>query len=79
MTTHTRIFTTYPQNYPKNHSDGENLRVVPARIKYSEDGATPGVVIFVHNKVTLALTAEHAYNLANGIADALETAERDAV
>ncbi|BCW85048.1 hypothetical protein NicSoilE8_27210 [Arthrobacter sp. NicSoilE8] len=72
MTHHSKTFTTWPQHYAKNYSDGENLRVVPARIKYSEDGETPGVVVFVHNKVTLVLTTEHAYNLANGIADALE-------
>lgn len=66
------IFTTYPKHYAKNYTDGESLRVVPARLKYSEDGATPGVVVFVNNKITLAITAEHAYNLANGIADALE-------
>lgn len=66
------IFTTWPKHYAKNYTDGESIRVVPARLKYDEEGATPGVVVFVNNKVTLAITAEHAYNLANGIADALE-------
>lgn len=72
-----QTFTTWPQNYAKNYHDGESLRVVPARLKYNENGEageTPGVVVFVNNRVTLALTAEHAYNLANAISDTLDGA-----
>lgn len=65
-------FTAWWQNYEKNYRDGEELRVVPARLNRDRDTPVPGVAIFVRNNVTLVLTAEHAYKLANGIADALE-------
>lgn len=70
------IFTTYPENFEKNYNDGENLRVVKSRMLYLEGGkrgTAPGVVVFVNDRVTLALTEDHALKLANGIADALES------
>lgn len=70
------VFTTYPENYDKNYNDGESLRVVKARMLYLEDGrrgTTSGVVVFVNDKVTLALTEDHALRLADGIADVLES------
>lgn len=67
-----KTFTTAPQHYNRNHALGESLRVVPAAIG-TENGTTPGVAIFNGNShLIAAITAEHAYKLANGIADALE-------
>ncbi|UVJ40246.1 hypothetical protein [Arthrobacter sp. CJ23] len=71
MTRH-NLFTAWRENYAKNYNDGESLRVIPAQINH-QTGNTPGVAIFVGSRVTLVLTAEHAYSLANGIADTLET------
>lgn len=65
-------FTAWWQHYEKNYRDGEHLRVVPARLNRDRDTSEAGVAIFINNKVTLVLTAAHAYKLANGIADALE-------
>ena len=68
-------FTSWWQNYEKNYRDGEQLRVVPTRLNHDRDTAKTGVAIFIGTKVTLVLTEDHAYKLANGIADALDGAE----
>lgn len=65
-------FTAWWQNYERNHRDGEQLRVVPARLNRDRDTPEAGVAVFVGQNVKLVLTIEHAYKLANGIADALE-------
>lgn len=72
MTPQHKIFTTRPALYQRNYKDGENLRVIPAQLDH-DTGTTPGVTIFIgRNHIMAVLTAEHAYNLANGIVDALE-------
>lgn len=72
------LFTGWPENYARNYDIGAYLRVSPATLHH-DTGTTPGVAIFSRQRVVMVLTAEHAYNLANGIADALETAGKDAV
>lgn len=67
-----KTFTTTPQFYARNYELGESLRVVPAELGH-DTGTTPGVAIFSGSAHLFAvLTAEHAYNLANGLADALD-------
>lgn len=75
MTPSNSPFTAWWQNYEKNYRDGEGLRVVPAKLNRDRDTSLAGVAIFIDNKVTLVLTADHAYKLANGICDALDGAE----
>lgn len=65
------IFNSWAVNYQKNHTVGENLRVGPAKINH-DDGHGPGVAVYNGQQVFLVLTAEHAYALAHGIADALD-------
>ena len=74
MTPSNSPFTAWWQNYAKNYRDGEQLRVVRARLNRDRDTPVTGVAVFIDSKVTLVLTEEHAYKLANGIADALDGA-----
>lgn len=66
------LFTAWWQNWDKNYRDGENLRVVPARLNRDRQSSEAGVAIFINHKVTLVLTTAHALKLADGIVDALE-------
>lgn len=74
MTPSNSTFTAWWQNYEKNCRDGEALRVVPARLNRDRDTPVPGVAVFIGPRVSLVLTEDHAYKLANGIADALDGA-----
>lgn len=67
------LFTAWWQNYDKNHRDGEQLRVVPARLNRDRQSSEAGVAVFIDHKVTLVLTTAHALKLADGIVDALES------
>ncbi|UOD81984.1 hypothetical protein [Paenarthrobacter ureafaciens] len=73
-----KTFVARPENYPRNHDTGATLRVAPAKLG-TPDGHTSGVAIFSRNRVVMVLTTDHAYNLANGIADTLEDTGKDAV
>lgn len=68
-----QTFTAWWQHYARNHREGEDLRVVPARLNRERQSAEAGVAVFVGQNVKLVLTTEHAYKLANGIADAPES------
>ncbi|MGF6834001.1 hypothetical protein QF015_002176 [Paenarthrobacter sp. TE4293] len=65
------LFTAGPENYARNYDTGAHLRVSPATLHHAA-GTTPGVAIFSRQRVVMVIAAEHAYELANGIADALE-------
>lgn len=67
-----QTFTAWWQNYDKNFRDGEQLRVVPARLNRDRQSAEAGVAVFIDSRVTLVLTTAHAIKLADGIVDALE-------
>lgn len=67
-----QTFTAWWQHFDKNFREGEDLRVVPARLNRDRDTPEAGVAVFVGNNVKLVLTTAHAYKLANGICDALE-------
>jgi hypothetical protein len=69
--TEKKVFTSWRENYRHNYQTGDNLRVIPAKLKH-DTGSTTGVAILNGSRVVVVITAEHAYKLANGIADALE-------
>lgn len=63
-------FNSWAVNYRRNHTTGQNLRVVPAKVHH-DDGHESGIAVFNGQQVFLVLTAEHAHNLAHAIADVL--------
>lgn len=68
-----KTFETAPQHYRRNYEMGENIRVVPANVGH-DTGTTPGAAIFLGSAQLLAvLTAEHAWNLADQLADVLDS------
>lgn len=76
-TLNTKTFISRPEHYQRNYEDGENLRVGPATLGY-EGGTTPGVAIFIGKSFpVMVLTAEHAWKLADQLADILDSLTED--
>jgi len=74
-----RHFLIQPEKYERNYQEGQHLRVGPAthRTYSTETPEVPGVAIFTGPRIRMLLTAEHAYDLANMIADVLEATEEN--
>lgn len=71
--TKSSTFVSRPDHYEKNYKMGEKIRVSPADLQHS-DGSTPGIAIFLDRSYPfVVLTAEHAWHLANSLADALDS------
>ncbi|MDQ0865725.1 hypothetical protein [Arthrobacter globiformis] len=74
-----KVFTTQPRFYRKNYEMGATLRVVPAAIGTDTGGTTPGVAIFTGPSFLIAaITAEHAWALADQLADVLDALQQEA-
>lgn len=69
--TSTSTFYSRPEMYAKNLASGEGLRVTKAVLAH-RDGKTQGVAVFRDNYFMFCLTAEHAWRLADQLADALD-------
>lgn len=68
----TKTFHSRPEHYQRNYEDGEKLRVGPASLGHST-GTTPGVALFVGRGFPIVvLTAEHAWKLADQLADVID-------
>lgn len=71
-------FTTRASFYRRNYEVGASLRVSPAEIG-TDTGTIPGVAIFKGPSFLIAaITAEHAWNLADQLADVLDQLQQDA-
>jgi hypothetical protein len=57
--------------YEKNFQRGESLRVVPAELAHP-DGIQHGVAIFAGHYLMAAVTADHAWKLADALADVID-------
>lgn len=72
-----KTFTTRPSFYKRNYELGASLRVAPAAIG-TDTGTTPGVAIFKGPSLLMAaITAEHAWALADQLADVLDALQQD--
>ncbi|MFJ5693318.1 hypothetical protein ACIP9X_05630 [Arthrobacter sp. NPDC093125] len=72
------FFRSRRDMYGKNYDMGQKLRVIPAAISH-DTGATPGVAIYSGTFLMAAITAEHAWALADKLADVLDALQQDAV
>lgn len=71
MTYRKEVFRSRSDMYAKNYERGESLRVVPAELEHP-DGLVPGVAIFAGHYLMSVITAEHAWNLNQALADVIE-------
>jgi hypothetical protein len=69
--TNGNTFKSRRDMYAKNIASGQNLRVARAELAH-DTGTTPGVAIFNDNYLLFCITAEHAWHLADQLADALD-------
>lgn len=73
-----RPFITPAHRFERTIQAGQETRVVPAEITHPDGVQTsPGVAIFNGYQLLTAITAEHAYSLADAIADTLETLTKE--
>jgi hypothetical protein len=66
------MFDAHPEYYAQNYENGNNARAGYASIA-APHGEEPGVVISGGPHLKFVLTIDQAYNLADRIADAIET------
>ncbi|WP_299165903.1 hypothetical protein [uncultured Arthrobacter sp.] len=71
------VFTSRPENYKRNISEGRRTVAHPA-ILTGPEATEPGVVIFAAGRLRMVLPAADAIRVADAIVDALETVQETA-
>lgn len=72
MTYREEPFRSRADMYEKNFQRGESLRVVPAELAHPDGIKQPGVAIFAGHLLMAAINADHAWKLADALADVID-------